>query len=198
MEALWPEDDPEQSINRLWVAVHVLRRQLKPLSHIVERQEHMYCLRLPPGTDLDVDQYLALATEGLARDDQERLREAARLYRGDFLSEYPYDEFLEGERNRLRDLQRRVVMTLADSARAAGERDSAVIWYRQAVRLDPFLEAPVQKMMEIFVERGELGSAADIYRRLRSDLRRELDVEPSEELQRLYRRVLAGPEPLDT
>lgn len=191
LEALWPDDNPDQSANRLWVAVHTLRRELAPLSHIVDRQGQTYCLRLPEGTDLDLDRYLALAKEGLERDDEATLREAAALFRGDFLMEYPYEDFAESERTRLRELQRQVAMALGDICSRQGDLDGALTWYREAQRLAPYWEEPVQRIMAALVARGEPAAAAEAYRRLCADLRREFGLEPTPEMQRLYRQVLA-------
>lgn len=191
LEALWPDDNPDQSANRLWVAVHTLRRELAPLSHIVDRQGQTYCLRLPEGTDLDLDRYLTLAKDGLARDDEAALREAAALFKGDFLMEYPYEDYAEGERTRLREVQRQVAMALGDICTRHGDRDGALSWYREAQRLAPYWEEPVQRIMTALIARGEPAAAAEAYRRLCADVRREFGLEPTPQIQRLYRQVLA-------
>lgn len=191
IEALWPGADPGACAYRLGSALSLLRRELAPLSQIIERQGKLYCLELPPDTDLDSDQFAMLASTGLAQGDLASLRRAAGLYQGDFLAEHMYDEFLDAERTRLSQLYHRVVTALGDGARQAGELNEALDWYREAHRLDPLLEEPVRRIMEILLARGEPSAAAESYRGLRRALRRELGLEPSDELRGLYNRAVS-------
>ncbi|MCK9907067.1 bacterial transcriptional activator domain-containing protein, partial [Frankia sp. Cpl3] len=54
---------------------------------------------------LDADRFLQLAVDqpdGGRAQRIESLRQAEQLYRGDFLEEYPYESYLEAEREKLR------------------------------------------------------------------------------------------------
>jgi DNA-binding SARP family transcriptional activator len=63
-------------------------------------------------------------------------------------------------------------------------------WARQLIELAPYRETGHRILMEALEQRGNVAEALLAYERLRVLLCRELGVEPSSAVQRVYRRLL--------
>lgn len=195
---LWGELDEPRARNALSQALHHLRRGLTPEA-------------LPgQGTDLirvdrEVLECDAVIFEALAR--ASRHAEALALYAGDlapglFVDEAPeFEQWLAGERRRLRDLAFQCATGLAASQERAGDLPGAIRALRQAVELHPEDEGVVRRLMSLLDRSGERGSALKLYEAFATRLRAELEADPSPETQSLARalrqsRPLPAPAPV--
>lgn len=123
----------------------------------------------------------------------ERLQCAARLYRGPLLDgfairESMFEGWLALERGRLHDLAIGVFDRLA--ARSTGA--SAVALAKRLVALDPLREASHCTLMRLYAAQGEADLAFRQYKACREMLQNELGVDPAEETDQLYRKIVAG------
>jgi SARP family transcriptional regulator, regulator of embCAB operon len=108
--------------------------------------------------------------------------------------------FLPGEdapwidevRRRLNDVHVRAVEAYAGAALGAGgtELAAAVRAGRTLVRLEPYRESGYRILMEALEQEGNCAEALLVYDELRTKLREELGVNPSEPTQLLHRRLL--------
>jgi ATP/maltotriose-dependent transcriptional regulator MalT/DNA-binding SARP family transcriptional activator len=113
MEALWPEEDPEKTANRLSVALSTVRSVLDPTrthssDHYIGSSKDAIVLE-SGRVVLDIEAFLAEAEAGLAalrdgRDAEalELLEAAESSYAGDFLEEDVYEEWATPMREELR------------------------------------------------------------------------------------------------
>lgn len=137
--------------------------------------------------DVDVDRFERRATEGTP----EALAEAAALYRGDLLEglrlrEQAFEEWLAGERNRLREQALGVFSVLLEQLGAAGRTDQAVEAALRLLALDPLQESVHRHLMRLYAAQGRPASALRQYELCVRTLRDELGVEPEAETTRLY------------
>jgi DNA-binding SARP family transcriptional activator len=188
--ALWPDSTEEQARTNLRHVLHALRRGIPEVEQYVEITARALRWRPEAPVLLDVDEFdRLLADEGVeARRDS--LRTAIGLYGGD-LMESCSDEWLVGERDRLRGRHLDALTELAGLCEAAGEPGEAVRHAEHVLRLDELREDVHRQLIRLHTARGERAAAVRAFHRCSTTLVRELGVEPSEATQAVYRTLLA-------
>lgn len=120
------------------------------------------------------------------------------LYRGAFLEGFSlpdcaaFEEWLVVQRERFHRRALDLLERLIHHHIRRGEFDDARRYVRRALALEPWRETTHRQAMLIATLQGEREQALRHYERCRRILADELDVEPSEETQALYRRILSG------
>jgi DNA-binding SARP family transcriptional activator/tetratricopeptide (TPR) repeat protein len=172
LSLLWPEADQERGRSALRQALYLLRQSLGAEALKSRGDED---IELDPAVvSCDVTGFESAVAEG-------RFGDALDLYGGDFLTGFhapevaaEYDEWVEGERRRLRALAGTAAWTLAARDESVGHGSGAVYWARRAVSLDRDNEDAVRDLMLILARVGDRVGAARVYdehaRRLRDEL----------------------------
>ena len=125
----------------------------------------------------------------------EALAQAAQLYTGDLLSGFALDEmsfedWLLGERERLRELALEALARLLAHQRKAGALEAGVQTAIKLLGLDP-LQEPVHRMlMRLYADLGRRGAALRQYQQCVAVLQRDLRIEPEAETTLLYEEIL--------
>lgn len=125
-----------------------------------------------------------------------RVRESLDLYRGAFLtglsiSQAPdFEHWVLLERERYFQLLLRALTTLIQSFIAWGRRDEGITVCQRLLELDPLQEDIHRLLMRLYWDTGRRTQALRQYRSLEKILRRELDIEPVQETQELYERIV--------
>ena len=195
---LWPNATGERAYHSLHVAVAALRLYLDDGGESSIRfGNDCYMLRDDLSINQDSDCFQTLVDQGqqLARDGQlqraeEALAASLALYTGDYdLSGLDFAwAFVE---------QQKYVATYLDALDSSGsiafeqERyGQAIARFRQILDRDPYREDILAKLMIAFHRLGRRSDAAREYARCAFLLARDLSVEPSGELKRVYRSLL--------
>jgi TolB-like protein/DNA-binding SARP family transcriptional activator len=141
----------------------------------------------------------------LSRGTPDALDQAASLYRGDLLDgigirDSAFEDWLLGERHRLRQLMEEALTKLLSLSMESGALDRAAVAARRLLSLDPLREGACRALMQIHAERGQTAQALKLYDTLRDRLHAELGVKPEPETAQLYeaireRRVTPVPHP---
>ena len=134
---------------------------------------------------LDVDEFTD------ASKDAARLEEAVALYRGDLLPEL-YDEWLDGLRERFRNIYLTVLTQLVSSLRKRGDVTRAIEMARKILEVDPWREDVVRRVVALRYESGDAAGAISEYRQFTARLRDEMGVDPMRETVALAERVAKG------
>ena len=138
----------------------------------------------PAGVEVD-----ALAFEELVREGSlDALERSAILYQGDLLQGLPaqgpqpsaFEEWLGGERERLRELALEALAKLVNIQRAAESPERALSTALRLLALDPLQEAAHRTAMRLHVQLGRRTAALRQYQACVNTLRRELNVEPED------------------
>ena len=114
----------------------------------------------------------------------ESLREAADLYRGDFLEQFdlpslaPQGPFLE-RRVRLRELALDCLTRLADLETRNGQPEAAATAARRALQIDPLREDLHRALIILHMKNGRPAQALAQFDACRNVFREELGIEPS-------------------
>ena len=143
---------------------------------------------------IDVREFERRVAEGSAT----ALAEAADLYQGDLLAgltlrEAPFEEWLGGERERLRELWIKALARLLAQQRQAGQLDSAILTALKLIAADPLQEPVHRTLMQLYMQVGRRGAALRQYQSCVTFLERELRAQPEEATKVLYREILRSP-----
>jgi DNA-binding SARP family transcriptional activator len=155
-------------------------------------------LRAGADTWLDAAEFERLCAEGdrlFGQEPEHALscyRRAMALYGGDYLQDYPYEEWASEERERLLSLFLRVADRLAHGL-AEKQRWQETIEVAEAIlRRDDCWEQAYRLLMLAFAQLGNHSQAIRAYQRCTSRLRQELNINPSPSTVRLHQMLLAG------
>ena len=197
-DALWPgAEDRGPSLVRHHV--HGLRKALEPWRR--KRSPSSFVVLIPPGgytldrdlVRVDADVFEQLVSSGLAAEHDrsaeaiDNLERALTWYRGDFLSELPYEVWTLGERERLRDLALRALRALGRLLERRGDVDQAAGYLQQAARMQPFDTDLERELMSLAVRSGRRSVAIRRYAALRIRMLRQFGEEPDFDLSELIR-----------
>ncbi len=191
---LWPDSTEPQARTNLRHVLHTLRRSLPDPDQFLEVTPRTLQWRGAAPFWLDVAAFeaaisraqRAAADEGLAS-----LQEAVELYRGDLL-ESCYDEWLLGERERLRQRYLEALERLAFLLEGHGQLAEAISCAERLLRHDPLHEESYRRLMRLHDARGDRARALRAYHVCAATLERELGVEPSAPTREAYEALLAA------
>ncbi len=188
---LWGEMGEEQARGNLRQALFVLRKAL-PAGALVGEGERIGLNAEAVEVDAAVfERRVAEGTPGA-------LAAAAALYRGELLAglavkEAAFEEWLLGERERLRELALEGLAKLLAHQRTAGATEAAIQTGLRLLTLDPLQEPVHRTLMRLYGAAGRRGAALRQYQQCVGVLQRELGVEPEPETRQLYQEILRQP-----
>jgi DNA-binding SARP family transcriptional activator len=144
-EALWPGEPPGPISNRLSVALSTLRKVLdpdrtRPPDYYISADARSLALRVGH-VEVDVVAFLHAADVATAAGSPEALREAERLYTGDFLEEDLYEDWAVDLREHARSIALEISRRRAEAAVRSGDDEDASRHLRRILERDPHDEA---------------------------------------------------------
>jgi DNA-binding SARP family transcriptional activator/predicted ATPase len=192
----WPDSSEMQARNNLRQLIHVLRRALPSESVFLASDNRTLQWRREAPLQLDVDDLDAALAEIEDVDHQwdasalhaigQRINE---LYRDDLLPGC-YDEWVAPERERLRARFLQGLDRLIALNEAQRNYTDAIHCARRALHFDQLNEEAYRTLMRLFALSGDRTRALRVFQTCATVLRRELGIEPGEETQALYQRLL--------
>jgi predicted ATPase/DNA-binding SARP family transcriptional activator len=162
---------------------------------------------LPAAVNLDVAHFEALLAECSAHPHtdiagcpacQERLEQAAALYRGELLhglfleASQPFEEWLRFKREVLHRQALDVFQMLIQVAGVAGDYVQMRVYAARELALEPWREEAHRHMMRALALQGDRIAALAQYETCRQVLDQELGIEPDVQTRVLYERIQAG------
>jgi DNA-binding SARP family transcriptional activator len=194
----WPDAPPDASRNRLHVALHTLRGDLQAASPVpVVVFQHGYQLNPELDIRLDTQEFERAAARG-ERAEREDInvalaayQDAVREYRGDLLSDHPYEDWtlLPREHYRVRMLD--VLGRAAQLAFDAGRYPESVQAGQRLLALDFCREDLHRLLMRAYTRLGRPHLALHQFEICSRQLRQELDMAPARETVELHTRIRA-------
>ena len=184
----WPDSTESQARTNLRHLLHHLRRAMPDPDVYLEATPRTLQWRASAPFWLDVaafEQAVARADSAAATDSLADLREAVELYRGDLLAG-SYEEWLDAERERLRQRHIATLVRLIDLLEARGDLGQAIPHAERLLRHDPLNEATYRLLMRLHDARGDRARALRVYHACVATLERELGVEPSAATRAAY------------
>ena len=190
LDALWPDQTPEQARNRLWRAAADARAQLGDSS--LRRDGEQYQLnRNEVSVDVDRLEQL-LANLGRGSDANERLpllEQALALFSGEPLSgsDFPW---AENEQRRLHAIRLDLFERCGRALLASGDPAGALSRAEEGLGSEPYNEKLARLAMQAEAALGLRKAVVHRYERLSEILGEELGLQPHVETRRLYRQLL--------
>ncbi len=185
---LWPDSNASDSQTALRVTLSLLRKSL---------QEYVLIDRETIG--LNPESTIWLDADELERHlDEGRAAEALALYRGDFLEGFhvrgslSFEDWCVWQQERYHRLMVDALHKAISRVAAAGSYQHGGELALKLLELDPLDELGHRQQMQLLALDGQRNAALLRYEALRTILRAELDVEPSEDSRRLYEQIAAG------
>jgi len=151
------------------------------------------------GLDADrVDVDVATFERSVAEDTPEALEKAAELYHGDLLlgfsvNEPLFEDWLVGERERLREMALEALARLLAHQTSAASTERAIQTAVRLLALDPLQEPVHRTLMRLYARQGRRGAALKQYQACVGALKRELGTEPEAETRTLYQELIRRP-----
>jgi DNA-binding SARP family transcriptional activator len=206
-ESLWPDASWSKDSSSLKVAAHMLRNILER-NQSQRQTENGPTLRLltrEPGYLLEVDKvsvdfetFVQLVDEAYTaqlRKDRAAAatlyRQAAGLYRGDFLPDVWYD-WAAGQREWLRSRLLCALTFMTETDILRGDHVGVIRWCQRMLEAEPFHEETYRALILVHAHLGQLAQVQRWYRLCLVRLRDHLQVAPNLATQRLYTRAVRG------
>jgi predicted ATPase/DNA-binding SARP family transcriptional activator len=198
IELLWPDLDPEASLNNLHYALHVARRTLEPpvrasaASHYLHLRGEQITLCPDGPLWVDVEAFEEAAATARHALQPAAYRTAIELYTGELLPQDRYELWVEERREELGEVYLSLLLELAGLYEERKEFGEAIEALGRVVAEEPTHEGAHAGLMRLYAFSGRRREALRQYERLREALSRDLDTEPGANTQRLYEEIRAG------
>lgn len=191
-EALWPDiEDPERIKQRFKNELYRLRRVVGPDIILLEGDHYHFNRFLDYDHDLeDFESYLARARS--AKTDAERIEyyeKAADLVKGPYLADIGAAWAIL-DRERIHRTFLEVLISLAELHQKYKNPEKMLEVCQRILELDPAHEAAHQLAMQAHAARGDRAAVVRQYQMCREETRRLFNLPPSEETEKLYRRLI--------
>jgi DNA-binding SARP family transcriptional activator len=190
---LWPDTEDTQARHNLRQTLFALRRSLPrarpPALTVTNETVALNAVAV----EVDVVAFERLIAEGTPA----ALDAAAARYQGDLLeglavAEATFEEWLRGERERLRCLALGALDRILAHHVRSGQVDTAVRTAVRLLALDPYQESVHRTLMRLYAGQGRRGLALHQYQLCVDVLLRDLGVEPEAATKQVYRELLPG------
>jgi DNA-binding SARP family transcriptional activator len=190
LDALWPDQTPEQARNRLWRAAADARAQLGDSS--LRRDGEQYQLnRNEVSVDVDrLEQLLANLGDGSYANEQlPLLEQTLALFSGEPLSgsDFPW---AENEQRRLHAIRLDLFERCGRALLASGDSAGALSRAEEGLGSEPYNEKLARLAMQAEASLGLRRAVVHRYERLSEILGEQLGLQPHVETRRLYRQLL--------
>ena len=202
IDLLWPELDPEGGVRDFKIAFTTLCKVLEPQRSrsapyaYVLRDGSRYGLRPEADFWLDAAAFESLLEqgEGLLENDPpagyDLLQAGLDLYQGEYLREYPYEEWASEARERLQARCLRAADTLAHGRARQQQWQETIRVAQFILARDDCWESAYRLLMEAHYRLGQRVQALRSYQRCAERLRSELGVAPAPATRRLQEQIL--------
>lgn len=197
----WADSDPDQAGSNLRKTLADLRLWLDEWL-IITREAIGFDHSKPYFLDVqEVKKLLASAhlhpTTPLTPAGAQLVKQAVQLYAGEFLNGFylrgapAFEDWAILERERLHLQVVEALLNVAEYCLQWGEYRPGIQFVQQLLVIDPFNEAGQHLHLRLLARLGEYNQALAEYDRFTQRLARELEAQPTQELQRARERILA-------
>ncbi|MEU8404011.1 BTAD domain-containing putative transcriptional regulator [Nonomuraea sp. NPDC048892] len=198
MDLFWPKAEPGPARNNLNVTIHSVRRVLRTKTEtpVIVLADGAYRFHAGMRLWVDIDVFDAEVERGRhlqnGGNPDEALRSFERavgLYRGEFLADVPYEDWLVVLRERLRLAHLEALERLSGLHVLFGHHAAGAELCRDIIDLDPCREDAHRRLMTCYSRQGLQHLALIQYQACVRVLDEELGVGPTPETIELYERI---------
>lgn len=183
---------------------NILRTQISRVRNMIECDKDLYNIKHVSGYyifeingdyELDVELFEWNILEGSKLKESDpikasmMLEEGIKLYKGEYLQEMEYEDWLIPIRNRYKRLYLQGVMNLIEILKEQDINKKIVEICEKAIYHDPYSEELSIEFIEALLALGENRYAIDHYKYITSKIYMDLEIEPSEKMKLLYKEI---------
>ncbi|MFN2117828.1 MAG: BTAD domain-containing putative transcriptional regulator [Candidatus Promineifilaceae bacterium] len=202
VEMLWPDLDPQSAQRDFKIAYNALCNVLEPnrqrnhQSSFISREGSRYGISLGADLWFDVSEFdhLSASADRLLLTDpdaaREMYRQALALYQGNYLQEYPYEEWAQQERLRLLNRFIRTSERLARSLIKEMKWEEVEDVCQKLLLRDSYWEPAYQMLIETYIQLGNNSQALRAYQRCEELLAGGLNIAPTGKTRELLQEIL--------
>lgn len=202
---LWDDLPQHRSLGNLSVLLSSFRKQSLEDVLLINRQE----IGISPAADIwvDVNEFETAVHQinrerqiagRLTRQTSHRLRQALKLYQGEFLAGFNirkatgFEEWVLITRERTQQLMIDGLTMLLEYYEAKNDFENGIEIARSLIHLDPLLEWVHVKLMQFFAWNGQRTAALDQYEMCCNVLAADLGIDPAPETVAVYQKIKAN------
>jgi len=201
LDKIWPENDYSDPNLVLRAQIYRLRQVLNDtpsspnLASNIVYSQGCYGWEKRTGYWLDADEFTAIADQAqpIAAGDPDRAidlyKKAVSLYKGEYLPEISFSEWLEPLRASYHETYLNYVMILTELLKAKRDYPEIIKLCEQALSIDYFEERIHIKLIEALLAEDQVARARAHYNEATSAFYREMGIKPSEHMRNLYRLI---------
>jgi len=194
---LWPDYDQPKAFTNLRHTLWEIQQSIGEGWLITTREK----IGLNKDIDvwLDVGQFESLLTQSRAENDTSLriplLVESTKLYRNHFMTGFSlkdapnFNEWAFVESEDLRGQLAGALTSLSEDYCALGQAEKAIPYARRLITLDPLNESAHRRVMNVYLQAGQLSAALKQYQLCEEILRKELNIDPQPETRALYKKI---------
>ena len=196
----WPDSDDEASKYNLRYSLWMIRK-LIPKD---EKGESLISVckdscRINEKYDFLCDKILLDRFQAKKGGSIRELEELHRQFQGDFLEGLylkncnEFNELILFERVVCQNNQIQILKELADLYEKTGKREEELAILKEMAMIEPYNETFVCRIMEALVAMGNRSAAIQAYKRFETVLRRDLNIQPEQQLKAMHVSMLTAP-----
>ncbi len=198
IQLLWGEDatsnNPENALKITFYRVRSLLDQLEPNAghQLVIWQDNGYTWNIDIPMTLDVEEFERLCNT-VCQTESGQLENnlaALELYKGDFLSNLPNDEWLEVLRNQYHNLYIQKIMDTVPMLLSCNRAKEAISILKKAVITEIYNEPLHQLLMQAHMANSDQSSAISVYETLSQRLFSDFGTKPGDDIYACYREIM--------
>jgi DNA-binding SARP family transcriptional activator len=201
IEVFWAAADAECGRRNVHQMIYTIRKSLRGDSAdddgsappLILFENDAYALNVQGGFWCDATEFEERVAAGRRAEVEHRhdeamilYAEAQQLYRGDFLEDLPYDEWVLADRRHLRMLYVETVNRLAEARLDAGAVDEALELSHRLLNRDPCDESAHRRLMRCYARTGNRRMLIQQYEACTDAMGRVLGLAPDQETVELY------------
>jgi predicted ATPase/DNA-binding SARP family transcriptional activator len=183
---LWPNSSDSQARTNLRHLLHTLRSTLPNAEHYLKATPDMLVWNQNSDFHCDVLEFHSAASK---INSVESLDEAITLYQGDLIPTC-FDDWIEPDRSRLRDLYISTLQRQTDLLEKEGDLAGAIQFTNRMLQIDPIRETTYCRLMELHASLGDRAAVMRTFEVCSSNLKKELGVEPGPETLATFEALL--------
>ncbi len=208
IEALWPQEDLADPRNALRTQIFRLRRNLaamglansdNPEGNIEIIFENGF-YKIVIGNDFEIDmkqfEMAVKKAEQIKKEEPDKAIEiyekAVNLYKGEYLAENPFSEWIFTIRSRFHRQFLQSVLRLLELLKEKKAFEKILSIYEQSVIHEPFEEALHIYFLESLVKLEDYKTALSHYNYITGKMYREMSIRPTPALRNIYRDIVAA------
>lgn len=184
----WPEHSAAKAKSIFHATLYRMRRVLPGGLIDYSGQEETYVVERFGDAWYDVAAFEELIRRVRSDGGESLLEEALAIYRGPYLGDI-YSDWAARKRDELQRMFVEGLTSLAGARAVRGEIREAVDLYRRAISEEPYREDLHRALMQTLAAGGRHAEAIRHFQDMADLLRRELDIRPAEETERLLRSI---------